>query len=144
MVRANLRRADHYKSLCKLYMRKIDFHVPKQYRLMIEIALGKRPDLEGDILLTEPLCLANCEAPFHVTEPSNLDDDAELTRLGHKYRCYAAGCKKPLGDDPKKCGRCRAAVYCGKRCQVADWKSHKLKCEPRTSSKQKKKKKKKR
>eukprot|EP01114_Cavostelium_apophysatum_P023182 TRINITY_DN8656_c0_g1_i1.p1 TRINITY_DN8656_c0_g1~~TRINITY_DN8656_c0_g1_i1.p1 ORF type:complete len:274 (-),score=19.54 TRINITY_DN8656_c0_g1_i1:126-947(-) len=36
-------------------------------------------------------------------------------------------CSK-LGEDLKKCGKCRKAVYCSRECQVKDWSVHKRTC----------------
>mmetsp|Transcript_143965 Transcript_143965/g.460791 ORF Transcript_143965/g.460791 Transcript_143965/m.460791 type:complete len:198 (+) Transcript_143965:67-660(+) len=40
-----------------------------------------------------------------------------------------SSCAKPGAS--LRCGRCRAAVYCGQQCQAADWKSgHRFTCRP--------------
>ena len=31
-------------------------------------------------------------------------------------------------DNAMKCGKCRAAVYCDRECQINDWKEHRLAC----------------
>ncbi len=45
-------------------------------------------------------------------------------------RCSGCG-KKEFGAAPfKRCGRCRAAIYCSKECQKRQWPAHKLSCRP--------------
>ncbi len=36
--------------------------------------------------------------------------------------CGESGCEL-------QCSKCRSARYCGKKCQIADWQRHKLKCQ---------------
>ncbi|KAG2099108.1 hypothetical protein BD769DRAFT_1008092 [Suillus cothurnatus] len=44
-----------------------------------------------------------------------------------KGRCMY--CNTDVGRDKvKTCGRCRLVRYCSKECQVASWKTHKLRC----------------
>ncbi|KAF9227358.1 hypothetical protein BS17DRAFT_775363 [Gyrodon lividus] len=46
-----------------------------------------------------------------------------------KGRC--SYCNNDVGRDKvKTCGRCRLVRYCSKECQVASWKTHKLRCSP--------------
>lgn len=52
-----------------------------------------------------------------------LEDDPEVTQC-----CYY-GCPKPDAEKLLKCKGCNIAKYCGKECQVADWKwEHKSEC----------------
>ena len=51
----------------------------------------------------------------------------EIVSLAKKWiklcwKCFAAF------ENLKKCSKCRAARYCGKECQVLDWKTHKVVC----------------
>lgn len=43
------------------------------------------------------------------------------------HRCEQCG-KSGNENEFKKCGRCLTVKYCGKDCQVANWKNHKLVC----------------
>lgn len=47
-----------------------------------------------------------------------------ITRLTAQATC--AHCGTPGAD--KKCARCKTVEYCGRDCQVADWKAHKRVC----------------
>jgi hypothetical protein len=43
--------------------------------------------------------------------------------------CAHPDCRIPeTVDKHKRCGRCRNAWYCSKKCQTEDWKSHKVNC----------------
>lgn len=44
--------------------------------------------------------------------------------------CPACGKKEPKPGEFKRCGGCKSVYYCGRKCQVRDWKAgHKQKCE---------------
>ena len=36
--------------------------------------------------------------------------------------------KRGLPSEFKRCSKCKEATYCGRECQVADWKMHKTRC----------------
>ena len=42
-----------------------------------------------------------------------------------KWSKLCWNCFKPF-EDLKKCAKCKIAVYCGKKCQAQDWKTHKI------------------
>lgn len=51
------------------------------------------------------------------------------------YTCPACGKKEAKAGEFKRCGGCKSVYYCGRKCQVQDWKAgHKHKCDK--SSKQ--------
>lgn len=51
------------------------------------------------------------------------------------HSCPACGQKEAKPGEFKRCGGCKSVYYCGRKCQVRDWKAgHKHKCD--TSSKQ--------
>ena len=49
----------------------------------------------------------------------------EIESLAKKWSKLCWSCFAP-SEDLKKCSKCRIARYCGKKCQVADWKVHKI------------------
>ena len=50
-----------------------------------------------------------------------------------KYECQACQCCGQVESEPgdfKRCGGCKSAYYCGRKCQAQDWKAgHKQKCQ---------------
>ena len=54
--------------------------------------------------------------------------------LDNPYICY--GCKKRIEVSPMMC-MCKKIPYCGKECQIADWKNHKKICPFSKSNKSK-------
>ena len=66
--------------------------------------------------------------------------DTELLRVQGglqgllREKCHA--CSATSSDGGKgqggllKCTRCKAVAYCGKECQRADWKKHRMECKP--------------
>lgn len=71
-------------------------------------------------------------SPFPAVPPSSLADMAK--QMGSKCtHCKKSGDKCKL----KKCGVCKAVQYCGRECQLADWKAgHKEECKKLSSYKQ--------
>ena len=49
----------------------------------------------------------------------------EIESLVKKWSKLCWNCFKPF-EDLKKCAKCKIAVYCGKKCQAQDWKTHKI------------------
>ena len=51
-----------------------------------------------------------------------------------RERCRACGATEGQGANGVskllKCTRCKAVAYCGKECQRADWKKHRMECKP--------------
>merc|ERR1712107_288569 len=45
-------------------------------------------------------------------------------------RCFRSSADSPTAL--KRCGRCRAAHYCGRACQEADWPDHRVECAARS------------
>jgi len=39
--------------------------------------------------------------------------------------CFSPGCNHPTHS---KCNQCQSVLYCSKKCQAADWATHKQKC----------------
>ena len=54
----------------------------------------------------------------------NDEEKRELYHLLNKYNCRF--CKRRTNH--KKCGKCRVARYCSKKCQTNDWENHKEEC----------------
>jgi hypothetical protein len=46
-------------------------------------------------------------------------------KLAHQKICHQCSV---VGTDFKKCSRCLNVFYCGKKCQVQNWTSHKIQC----------------
>jgi len=57
----------------------------------------------------------------------------ENLRLSKNKICGNNFCSSRENEERKFnfCGRCGSVKYCSKRCQIDDWKNHKLYCEPR-------------
>ena len=49
----------------------------------------------------------------------------DIESLVKKWSKLCWNCFKPF-EDLKKCAKCKLAVYCGKKCQIEDWKIHKI------------------
>ena len=49
----------------------------------------------------------------------------EIQSLVKKWSKLCWNCFKPF-EDLKKCAKCRLATYCSKKCQIEDWKIHKI------------------
>jgi hypothetical protein len=59
----------------------------------------------------------------HVARMAALYGSAEFERAVMTPEC--AVCKRPATS---RCSKCKRVWYCGRECQVADWKSHKPEC----------------
>lgn len=83
--------------------------------------------------------------PFPICESADCNFNA--TRHAHEYRrecseqnpsaaqaelemCDNCKTKQRVSDAGrmKRCSRCKARLYCSKKCQIEDWKKHKLHC----------------
>ncbi|RYH22711.1 zinc finger MYND domain-containing protein [archaeon] len=53
------------------------------------------------------------------------------TKRCHNFSNLPFTC--PTAENLKACARCKAAFYCSKDCQVADWRHHKRSCLPVSS-----------
>merc|ERR1719473_1259844 len=49
--------------------------------------------------------------------------------------CRECGKLESVGEEMMKCGRCKLAFYCSKRCQRKNWKTHKLHCKKKENPK---------
>ena len=73
-------------------------------------------------LLLEPTPAQLQTAAKHWTDTSHLDMLEELA--GGPPKCAVCG-----EEASKRCGRCRNEWYCGRECQVKQWKKHKPVCD---------------
>lgn len=55
-----------------------------------------------------------------------VEDSKDVAILQSSSRCFH--CSAPGNPTLLRCARCRGAFYCGKDCQTADWKLHKIVC----------------
>ncbi len=64
-----------------------------------------------------------------IKEVNNPDNPAVLqSRLDGDESCATCGVKSGNGKSLKRCGGCKIPVYCCKKCQQQDWRSHKKLC----------------
>jgi hypothetical protein len=73
--------------------------------------------------------LATVAEALHVLEQQASLSQGEAMAGIHLRMCR--GCSKeatPGGPTLLKCGKCKAAFYCNRECQMADWKRHKKEC----------------
>ena len=78
-------------------------------------------------------------AAYLIKRVPNIQSDLDLLKLNRLEakagagpglpRCANAACARPM-QDPKRCSKCKAAMYCNKDCQTAAWPTHKRECVP--------------
>ena len=80
------------------------------------------------------LCKMACHRIIPMLLMSVIHQFAELEKKDNiRFECQSCqGCGEPESQpgDFKRCGGCKSVFYCGKKCQVQDWKAgHKQKCQ---------------
>lgn len=63
--------------------------------------------------------------PRHTRQEMGAQGRGQKCLMFHQQRCHVSGCFLCAVD---LCKRCRMVVYCSRKCQLADWKSHKKVC----------------